>query len=138
MPITEAGARITAERLAEILAEATGTYTDEYDLQVALDARLTTALAGTGRDVMREVRLSDGVSRADIWVDGTRWLGPGVVVEVKVAGSLASVVRQLERYAACVEVGELILVTTRARHHHVPREIAGKRVHLVSLVEGGL
>lgn len=131
---------IQASDLVDALAAVSATVTDEYDLQCAIAAALTDA----GHTVAREIRLTDGVSRVDVFiegdtsVEGTWWRGPGIAIEVKIAGSTSSVVRQLERYARCAEVGELILVTTRAKHHAVPRVLEGKPVYLVSLVEGGL
>ncbi|MFP7833110.1 hypothetical protein [Marisediminicola sp. LYQ134] len=122
---------LLAGRLRDRLANVT--YTTEDDLQAAVN----TAVVASYR-VAREVRLSDGKSRIDLMVTGI--LLPNVGIEVKIDGSLSSVIRQLDRYAACDEIGELILVTTRAKHHHVPRIIGARRipVHLVSLVENGL
>ena len=67
-----------------------------------------------------------------------RLLAGRVGVEVKTGGGRNDVVRQLTRYAHCPEVDELVLVTTRAKHHHMPAEVAGKPVHLVSLIGAAL
>jgi hypothetical protein len=61
-----------------------------------------------------------------------------VGIEVKVDGRWPDVMRQLTRYAECPELDALILVTTRAKHHHVPTDIDGKPVRLVTYVTAGL
>lgn len=57
----------------------------------------------------------------------------GIAIELKVKGTTAAVERQLRRYAAHPEVTALILVTNRATHRNVGREIDGKPVHVVWL-----
>jgi hypothetical protein len=57
---------------------------------------------------------------------------------VKIAGTWANVVRQLTRYAKCPEIAALVLVTTRVAHHHLPADIEGKPVHLLSLIGAAL
>ena len=125
---------ITPAAIANVLQTVTITHANEDELQAALAA----VLSGAGVDCKREVRLSDGRSRIDLIAKyspgAVGWLG----IEVKIKGSTADVVRQLTRYAACPELSELILVTTRAKHHQVPRVLNNKAVHLVSLVEAGL
>ncbi len=54
-------------------------------------------------------------------------------IEVKVAGTPAAVTRQLRRYADSPDVDALVLVTNRARHLRVAREIGGKPVRVVCL-----
>jgi len=107
------------------------TYSDERELQDALADILADAYPTT---TSREHRLSGGRSRIDFLIH------PGTGIEVKVKGSLADVTRQLDRYATCPEIHELILITTRATHHRIPRELGARRlpVHLVSLIENGL
>lgn len=75
----------------------------------------------------REVRLSPR-DRIDFMVEG------GIGIEVKVAGSLAALTRQLHRYAQHEAVKGIIVVTTTARHCGIPRELNGKPVRLVSLL----
>jgi hypothetical protein len=98
-------------------------YSDEDQLQGAL----ASALLSIGFDVQREVRL-DGASRIDLLVGR-------VGVEVKVAGTVESVTRQLRRYADHDRIGGIVLVTTRVRHRQVPRSLSGKPVAVVSLAE---
>lgn len=57
-------------------------------------------------------------------------------VEVKVAGSVAEVERQLARYARHPEIAGLVLVSTRVRHAEVARYLAGKRVESAILADG--
>lgn len=116
-----------AHTIATMLAEANLQHVTEDDLQAAIQSYLNT------RDVHpeREVRLSDGVSRIDLMVGRTG-------IEVKIDGSWANVIRQLTRYAKCPEIESLVLVTTRAKHHHLPDQLCNKPLSLVSLVGSAL
>lgn len=109
-------------------------FTTETDLQDGLAARFLAATPYPITAYGREVRL-DPSNRIDFLVelDSTN-----IGVEVKIAGSLTEVTRQLTRYTALAAVDQLILVTTKASHHHVPREINGKPVILCSLIGDAL
>jgi len=113
--------------IATMLTEANLQHVTEDDLQAAIQTYLNT------RDVYpeREVRLSDGVSRIDLMAGHTG-------IEVKIDGSWANVIRQLTRYAKCTEIESLVLVTTRAKHHHLPTQLCNKPLSLVSLVGSAL
>lgn len=91
-------------------------FSDEADLQAAIGQVLD------GKTILyrREHRLSDR-DHIDFLVD------PGLGVEVKVSGSLSSVVRQMMRYAEHPEIKGLVLVTTQMQHR-LPRTLAGKPV----------
>lgn len=119
------------ERVVEVLEAVTPNYIDEYTLQ----AQLADALEHAHIHAEREVRLSDGISRIDILaiVDDST-----VGVEVKIDGSGADVARQVSRYARLPDLDAVVLVTTRSRHHHLPAEISGTPVRLVSYVTAGL
>lgn len=113
--------------IASILTAAQLTFITEDDLQAAIKAELDAHLVYPDR----EVRLSDGHSRIDL-------LAGRIGIEVKIKGGWADVIRQLTRYAHCDEISALVLVTTKARHHSIPTELAGKPVSLVSLIGSGL
>ena len=117
----------TGDEIVRTLDHAALVFVTEDDLQQQLAA----ALAAAGIDAAREVRLSDGRSRIDLLVGR-------VGIEVKTDGGRNDVVRQLTRYAHCPELDELVLVTTRTKHHHMPAEVAGKPLHLVSLIGAAL
>lgn len=126
-------------KIVDLIGETSFAYMDEYDLQTGIHAALVEAEI----PATREVRLTDGRSRADVWSAagfpvpaGAR--EHGICLEVKIQGSGAEVRRQLTRYANCVEVDGIILVTTRAKHHHIPTVLNGKPVRLVSLIGAGL
>lgn len=124
-----------------ILAERMS-FTTEADLQAAIWDRMLRERAFSPMLVATREWILDKRNRVDFLVDmepGTiaRW-STAVAVEVKIAGSLKNVRRQLERYAAHPEVHEVLLVTTKASHHHIPTELNGKPVVLCTLVEAGL
>jgi hypothetical protein len=118
----------TAQSIVTLLEQTNLTFVHEHELQAAL----AEALAAADVEATREVRLSDGRSRIDLLTT------TGVGLEVKIDGSWADVVRQLTRYAKCPEIHELILVTTRVRHHHLPAALEGKPIHLLSLIGAAL
>jgi len=113
--------------VALALAEAQLTFITEDDLQ----AELARVLTEHGAAAAREVVLPRHLGRIDLVVDR-------VGIEVKTDGGRADVLRQLQRYAHAAEIDELVLVTTRTKHHHVPNEIGGKPLHLVSLIGAAL
>jgi hypothetical protein len=112
--------------IRDLLDQTAFTFVTEDDLQ----REITTALAVDGMEPRREVSL-DAYSRIDLMVGR-------IGIEVKIGGSWADVVRQLTRYSKHPDIDELILVTTRTRHHHIPTELNGKPVHLVSLIGAAL
>lgn len=126
-----------ARRLRDHILARRMTFTTEAQLQQVLAERLygESLLRRPVTGFGREVSLDDH-NRIDFLVelDGQTTIG----VEVKVAGALAAVQRQLTRYAAFDAIDELLLVTTRAQHHAIPTEIGGKPVVLCSLVGAGL
>lgn len=118
----------TGARIAQILQSAALTYSNEDELQVGIYAALTEA----NLTCAREVQLVGRLGRIDLLVY------PNIGVEVKVAGSVIDVTRQLMRYAHATELRELVLVTTKAAHLKVPREVAGVPVQIICLIGGGL
>ncbi|MDH1791306.1 hypothetical protein N5D45_05685 [Stenotrophomonas sp. GD03819] len=75
-----------------------------YGSEVQLHEVLATVLDNAGHAHVREYRL-DASNRADFWLDG-------LVIEVKVAGSLADALRQVGRYINLPQVRGVLLVTT--------------------------
>ena len=60
-------------------------------------------------------------------------------IEVKVAGSLSSVTRQLFRYAESDLIGSLLLITNRiALHSRLPAEMNHKPLRVLQLLSGSL
>jgi hypothetical protein len=96
-----------------------------YSNETELSDALADALIDAGMPARREVRLG-ARDRIDLLV-GT------VGVEVKVAGSLEALTRQIQRYAHSQEITELVVVTDRAALRAVPHAIAGVPVELVYL-----
>lgn len=126
-----------ARRLRDWVLSRAISFTTEKELQEALAARLwPEALLGapiTGYS--RELRL-DERNRIDFLVEINETIRVGV--EVKIGGSLAALVRQLERYAKFPQIDQLLVITTKAQHHHIPTEINGKPVVLCSLIGDAL
>ncbi|MEE9891415.1 MAG: hypothetical protein PBU96_18880 [Stenotrophomonas geniculata] len=75
-----------------------------YGSEVQLHEVLATVLDNAGHAHVREYRL-DASNRADFWLDG-------LVIEVKVAGSLADALRQVGRYISLPQVRGVLLATT--------------------------
>jgi hypothetical protein len=72
--------------------------------------------------------------RWEVWLDGDKrnridFVVGRIGVELKVDGSPAAVLRQLDRYAAAAELDAVTLVTTRRAHlRGLPSELRGKPV----------
>lgn len=96
--------------------------------EAALQAGIGRALELQQIPHKREVVLGPG-DRIDFLVDC-------VGLEVKVDGGTHDVLRQLARYAQHVEIGALILFTTRSRHLRMPKTLCGKPLQV--LFQGGL
>jgi hypothetical protein len=99
-------------------------YTDEDQLQVGITAVLEEA----GLAPEREVRLS-ARDRVDIMVGA-------VAIEVKVDGSAASALEQLQRYAKHDRVEALVLVTSQ--YQRLPDKAGGKPLSTISLALSNL
>lgn len=114
----------------EVLA-AVRRYRFRFSSEAQLQESIEAALVDAELRFVREERLSPR--------DRIDFLCPeeGVGIEVKVDGSVAAVEAQLERYAQCDRVEELILVTACARHGRVARVVGGKTVHVVPTFAGG-
>jgi hypothetical protein len=98
-------------------------YSCELEIQVAIGQLLQTA----GIPAQREFRLSEK-DRLDFFIDG-------LVIEVKIGGSAADVMRQVARYAEHEKVQGVLLVTTKARHT-LPDTFNGKPLLVHSLLDG--
>lgn len=114
------------EEILVALRAATFTYTDEISLHNEISDVLTAAGITHAREVVMGPR-----NRIDLLVGRTG-------IEVKIAGQVANVTRQLQRYAERDEIDSLILITTIAKHSTIPRTISGKPVHIHSLIGQGL
>ena len=60
-------------------------------------------------------------------------VGDGPGLEVKIEGSRAEVLRQLDRYAESPRIAHLMLVTTRAQLHTMPKELREKPLEVLYL-----
>jgi hypothetical protein len=113
----------TAAAVAALVRAHRFAYHDEATLQAGLAA----CLAAAGLPVRREVDLGR-LGRIDLLV-------ARVGIEVKVAGSLDAVGRQVRRYLLHPDVDEVVLVSTLARHVALPLD---SRLVVVTLAAGGL
>lgn len=86
------------------IARLLGNYRYRYGNEIQLHEALATVLEGAGYDFEREYVL-DAKNRADFWLDG-------IVVEVKVGGSLAQALRQADRYITLPHVAGVVLAST--------------------------
>lgn len=115
--------RLTAKAIADSLRTGRFRFSSEAQLQESIAEVLTAA----GIPFEREVRLS-AHDRAD-------FLCGVVAIEVKIAGSLAALTRQVHRYAALPQVGAILVVTSRHRLAGLPDQLQGKPVLVVSLAD---
>lgn len=119
---------LTYSNHAEILRRARLRITTEDDLQ----ASCAEAFTRVGIACEREHRL-DAHNRVDLWLPCRLLLpGMGLVVECKIDGSGANVVRQVQRYLALPQVSALILVSTRAQHRAMVARLRHPGVHIVN------
>ncbi|HEX7371057.1 MAG TPA: hypothetical protein VF284_12335 [Rhodanobacteraceae bacterium] len=88
-------------RIAGLLRGYRYLFADEYQLQETI-ARV---LSDAGESVMRE-RILDRRNRADVTT------ADGIVIEVKIEGSLSAALRQCERYSALDAVHGVVLAAS--------------------------
>ena len=94
-----------------------------FDTEAELQDAIEKVLKESGLYYAREVRLGEK-DRIDFL------LGP-VGIEVKTDSPTNAVLRQLHRYAQYVLIAELVLITNRAKHLSIPRQIGGKPVTVI-------
>jgi hypothetical protein len=111
---------VTAEELAEKLRSFRFHYWSERVLQDGIEM----CLKVLDLEYSREFRLGDR-ARIDFLVEG-------IGLEIKTAGSVDSVQRQLTRYAGFEAINGLVLVTNKLRHRF-PSELDGKNLEVVYL-----
>lgn len=87
------------------LANVLGNYLYRYGSEVKLHEALANVLEQAGFSFTREHAL-DTKNRADFWLDG-------IVIEVKVDGSLAAALRQCDRYISLPQVKGVLLASTQ-------------------------
>jgi hypothetical protein len=130
----------TQNLLAEVAAALTRGVSYNYQTEDELQRAISSVLDDAGFTYEREVQLSPR-QRIDFLVmrapDVSRATpSSGIGVEIKIGGSLAHLTAQAYGYALSGRVLGLLIVTTRARHTALPREMASKQVRVVNLVMG--
>jgi hypothetical protein len=110
----------TLDRLMSVLGSNGYRFSCEDELQQAIASVLTDCSIHFDREHQMEM------DRLDFRVGN-------VAVEIKVAGSVTEVIRQLHRYSQSQEIEALLLVTSKSRHRTIPREMNGKRVEVLYL-----
>jgi len=108
--------------VVEILEAYSFDISSEEDLQEGISQ----ALDQEGVDYEREVRLSPQ--------DRIDFLIGDVGIEVKIKGSITSVVQQLQRYAKSDRIQSLILVTGRTQLSKIPDKLNDKPLRVASLL----
>lgn len=103
-PDPAAPAQISDEAIVTSVARVLGGFLYRYSTEIDLQDRMHEVLAEVGYSVERERRL-DARNRTDLWLDG-------IVVEVKVGGSLSAALRQVSRYMNLPEVRGIVLAST--------------------------
>jgi superfamily II DNA or RNA helicase len=113
------GRLVTVDSVAEVITSRRYRYASEDELQRGIEEAFLAAAVPHHR----EVNLG-AAGRIDFLVGR-------VGVEVKIAGEVGDVHRQLVRYAARPEVHDLLLVTSRRSHTRIPSVVAGKQLRVV-------
>jgi hypothetical protein len=104
------------------IQRALGAYVFHFGTERELQDGIASVLAEIGPH--REWAI--GGDRPDFFIDG-------VAIEVKVDGSLSSLVRQCYRYAQLDEVVAIVVVTNRHRLARLPAAMNGKPVLVVKV-----
>jgi len=99
-----------------------------YDAEAELQTGIAQVLTAASIAFEREVTIGRG--------DRIDFLAGGVGIEVKRAGGLSAVTRQLHRYAQAPTITALVLVTDRMQLARLPETLAGKPIEVVSLLGG--
>lgn len=110
------------DTLVQLIKSYRYNYTDEYGLQASIAAVLTEA----GYKPIREKHIRR-IGRMDLMIGG-------IVIEVKVFGSVPNVMRQIGGYLGSPEVEGVLLASSVARHATVPALIKGKPVRTALLL----
>lgn len=139
-PPLEPGPQVAC--ILDALATRTFRWRHEIDLQDALAKVFAEDGIVVEREKafpVRDLKPDNGRARPPNASDRPDFFVPssGIVVEVKVDGGPAEVLRQLFRYAQLPEVSALVLVTGCASHMAIPDLIADKRVHVAWVGGGG-
>ncbi len=116
--------RFSAADIAAVLMRYRLPVSNEAALQSAVEKALRQEL---GSDAVRR-EVVRGADRIDFVVGS-------VGVELKVKGSFAAVLRQLERYSKWEALGSLVLVTAKGAHRALPAEVGGKAL-VICIVRG--
>lgn len=122
---------VISKVITDLLGATAFSFASELDLQDGI-AQL---LNGNGITFVREVDLGTA-GRIDFTVP--IGFGAHLGIEVKTQGSMASVTRQMHRYACCDRIAGLLLVTTRMRHDQLPGFINDKPLRVVHLIGSAL
>jgi hypothetical protein len=101
--------------------------------EAALQISIAAVLDAERIRYAREVTL-DEAGRIDFLV-GPPDARAGIGIEVKIDGSISSLVRQLQRYADHERVVALVVVVSRRRLANLPTMLCGKQIAVVDLVE---
>lgn len=86
------------------LARALGAVRYRYSSEVQLHELMEQVIASAGFEAVRE-HILDRANRADFWLDG-------LVIEVKVDGTMSEALRQVDRYIHLPQVRGVLLAAT--------------------------
>lgn len=95
-----------------------------------LHAEVYQVLKSTKYKIISEYKLG-ARSRIDFYLSES-----SIGVEIKIAGSVNQVMRQIHRYNAYDQISGIILITSRAKHTSIPLELNHKPVRIVFI--GGI
>ncbi len=115
------------DQIAEELREWSFT---SISVEAELQLEIGIVLGKMGHKFLREYVLN-ARSRIDFYLPDHK-----IGIEVKVAGGVNQVMRQIHRYNACDPIDGVILVTSRTTHTAMPTELNSKPTRVVFI--GGI
>lgn len=121
--LSESDVQARIDAAVSVLSRYRFRFTEESDLQKGIAA----ALQANGIAFHREEALS-ARDRPDFLLDG------GVAIEVKIAGSLSDLLRQVARYLEHDEIRAVLVVGSPGWLNRVPETLQGKPVQSLRLI----
>lgn len=114
----------SAHSLSQIFEGVRFRFGSEVDLQNGVELLLQRSKIAYAREKALTAK-----DRPDFLVDG------GIAIEIKIQGTFAQAVRQIDRYAKHESVHSILVIGSPAWINRIPAFIGGKPVHAIRITE---